>query len=163
MGLVVVLLRQMTVLPDLVQGQTAQRLLRDRLLQNLTPKKGSGKSQHLFQLLFHSVCPADTQKHFRLDPVQHSPPDDNRVVLGNQQPLPQVGHLLRLFRQNGAEEGLISLGLCLRSRQGPDPLPLQPVLCRRSQSILRGQVKDPPALPDTDIVTDGFGCKDRHG
>ncbi len=162
MGLIIVLLGQVAVFPDLPQSQTAEGLLRDRLFQNLTTKEHSGKRQHFFQFLLQTATLTDAQKHLRLDPVQHSPPDDDRVILGNQQPLPQVGHLLRLFRQHGAEESLIGLRLCLRSRQGLDPLPLQPVLCRRCQPILRGQVKDPPALPDAHIVTDGFGCKDRH-
>lgn len=53
MRLIVVLLGQMTVFPDLPQGQTAEGSLWYRLFQDFAPKKQTGKRQHLFQFLFH--------------------------------------------------------------------------------------------------------------
>ncbi len=162
MRLVIVLLRQMTVFPNLRQRQTAERLLGHRFFQNLTPKKHSGKCQHLFQFPFQTACSADAQKHFRLKPVQHPSPDDDRMILGNQKPFPQMGHLLRLLRQNGAEEGLIGLRLCLGGRIHLNLLPFQPVFCCRSQTVRLRQIEHPFAVTDTDIVPDGFGGEYRH-
>ncbi len=162
MGLVIVLLGQMAVLPDLLLTKTAQGLLRHRLFQNLTTKEHSGKGQYLFQFLLHAICLPDAQKHFRLHPVQHPTPDDDRVILGNQNPFPQMGHLLRLFRQHRPGQGQIGLGLCLRGRQDCNPFLFQPVLCRRGQAILLRQIKYPSAVTNTQILPDGLGGKDRH-
>lgn len=163
MGLVIVLLGQMTVLPDLLLTKTAQRLVRHRFLQYLTPKEQSGKGQYLFQFLPEASCLPDAQKHFRLHPVQHPTPDDDRMILGHQNPFPQMGHLLRLFRQHRPGQGQIVLGLGLRGRQDGNVLSVQPVLCRRRQAILRRQIEYPFSLTDTNVVPDSFGSKDCHG
>ena len=136
MGLIVVLLRQVAVLPDLLLGQTAEGLIRHRLVQYFTPQQQPGKGKHILQFLTQCPCLTDAKKHFRLHPIQHSTPDDDRVILGNKYPFPQMGHLFRLFRQHCPGQGLIGVGLCLGSGQHPNVLLLQPVFCRRGQAIL---------------------------